>query len=328
MEEIGVGRPSTYAATISTITDRGYVVKQGSALVPTWLAFGVNRVLEDTLPDYVNYDYTANMEEDLDRISRGEVKRNNWLKDYWFGDGKKQIGLEKETDKLKKLIESRAGDDVFAVGNSGRYQIRVTSYGPFVEDKEGIPDTEGRFPRGYLPLDDDKNPIAPDLLTDELMEQSVAQGVGIANNGKVLGKNPATGFEVVAITGKYGPYFTEILPDDVPKKGKGAVKAKTASLLKDMSIETVDIDDALKVLQLPKELGINPVDQQKIVVNNGRFGPYLMKKDLDTKKYDYRSIKKTDTETAEDRMFTVTLDEAIEVYSKPKVYGRRGGRKK
>ncbi|MDR1861500.1 MAG: type I DNA topoisomerase [Candidatus Ancillula sp.] len=326
MEEIGIGRPSTYSATITTIIDRGYIQKKGQALVPTWLAFGVNRVLESTLPEYMDYDYTARMEEDLDRISRGEEKRNSWLSAFWFGTSG-HPGLEQETMKLKELIESRAGDDVFDVGESGRFQVRVTSYGAFLEDKQGVPDKDGRLPRGYIPLDEEGNQVAPDILNDESIAESIKTGVGLAENGKVLGKNPATGFDIVALSGKYGPYFTEVLPDDVPKKGKGAVKAKTGSLLKGMNLETVTLADALKVFELPRELGVNPADGEKIVVNNGRFGPYLMKKDPDTKKYDYRSIKKTDDESAEDRMFSTTLDEVIEIYSKPKVYGRRSAKR-
>jgi DNA topoisomerase-1 len=338
MEELGIGRPSTYSSTIQTIQDRGYVNKQGQALVPTWLAFGVIRVLEDTLAEYVDYDFTAKMEEDLDEIASGEVQRVAWLKRFWFGDGKENKGLETDTDTLKELIASRAGDDVFAVGESGRYQVRVTPYGPVLEDKQGELDKDERLPRGYIPVDDEGEQIAPDLLNDEIIAKSIEQGTGLAENGKQLGKNPATGYEIVAITGRYGPYFTEVLPDDVPTKGKGAVKAKTASLLKEMNIESVTLEDALKMFQLPRELGINPTDGEKIVVNNGRFGPYLMKKDPEpkidpkTKKpktaYDYRSIKKTDDETAEERMFSVTFEEAVEIYSQPKVYGRRGGGRK
>lgn len=327
MEELGIGRPSTYAATISTITNRGYVVKRGQQLIPTWLAFGVIRVLEQCLSEYVDYEFTANMEDDLDKIADGETKRNQWLHDFWFGD-EANIGLEKETDALKKLIANKEGDDVFEVGASGRYQVRMTPYGAFLEDTAGKKDEEGRFPRGYMPLDDDKIELAPDELNDELIAESIATGVGLSNTGKILGKNPDTGYEIVATAGKYGPYFTEILPEGTPTKGKGAIKAKTASLLSYMTLETVDLADALKAFQIPRELGINPGDNEKIVVNNGRFGPYLMKKDPETKKYDYRSIKKTETETAEDRMFSITFDEAVEIYSQPKVYRRRkGGRK-
>jgi DNA topoisomerase-1 len=142
-----------------------------------------------------------------------------------------------------------------------------------------------------------------------------------------LGTNPATGYPIVAVTGRYGPYFTEILPEGTPTKGKGAIKAKTASLLKTMDVNTVTLEDALKVFVLPRELGINPTDGEKIVVQNGRFGPYTMKKDQTTGKYDYRSIRKTDDEDAESRMFTITFEEAVEEYSHPKIYRRGGPRK-
>jgi DNA topoisomerase-1 len=317
MEEVGIGRPSTYAATIRTIQDRGYVKKRGQALVPTWLAFAVNDVLERSLTQYVDYQFTAQMEEDLDEIAAGKIKRNAWLKDFWFGNSNKK-GLEKDTEILKELIESKKSDDIFPIGESGRYQVHITAYGAFFEDLESTPDQDGRLARGYIDEE-----MAPDEITDEIVAESISKGVGIQNTGRKLGVNPATGFEVVATNGRYGPYFTEILPEGTPTKGKGAVKAKTASLLKDMSLDTVTLDDALKVLQLPIQLGVNPPDGEKIVVNNGRFGPYLMKKDQDTKKYDYRSIKKTETEDAEARMFTITLDEAIDIYSKPKVMRRR-----
>ena len=317
MEEVGIGRPSTYAATIRTIQDRGYVKKRGQALVPTWLAFAVNDVLERSLTQYVDYQFTAQMEEDLDEISAGKIKRNAWLKDFWFGSGDKK-GLSNDTDVLKELIEGKKSDDIFPIGESGRYQVHVTAYGAFFEDKESTPDADGRLARGYIDEE-----MAPDEINDAVVADAISRGVGIQNTGRKLGVNPATGFEVVATNGRYGPYFTEILPEGTPTKGKGAIKAKTASLLKDMSLDQVTLEDALKVLQLPRELGLNPPDGQKIVVNNGRFGPYLMKKDLETKKYDYRSIKKTETEDAEERMFTITLDEAIDVYSKPKVIRRR-----
>lgn len=330
MEKLGIGRPSTYATTIQTIQDRGYVRKVAAALIPTWLAFGVNRVLEDTLEKYVDYDFTAHMEDDLDLIAHGKLKRNSWLKEFWAGNNTdEKLGLEKDTDVLKDLIASKKSDDIIKIGKSGNFQIRVTPYGAIIEDITQT-DDEGHYKRGYAPVD-----LAPDELTDELAKDSVEKGVGIENSGRELGVNPKNGFKVVAVNGKYGPYFTEILPEGTITKGKGAVKAKTAALLKTMELETVTIEDALKVMQLPIELGINPTDEQKIVVNNGRFGPYLMKKDLEateknkaagskTIKYDFRSIKKTEDEDAESRMFSITLEEAIEIYSQPKVY-RRGG---
>jgi DNA topoisomerase-1 len=318
MEELGIGRPSTYASTIQTIQDRKYVQKRGQALVPTWLAFGVNRVLEKVLEKYVDYDFTAHMEKDLDKIALGENERTKWLQNYWFGDGKNQQGLERDTDALKEMVAAKSSDDVFPIGSSRRYQVRITPYGAFVEDLHGKPDEQGRFPRGYIPEE-----LAPDELTEQVAKEQVEIGVGVQNSGRTLGVNPETGYTVVALSGRYGPYFTEILPDDAPTTGCNKVKAKTASLLSYMSLDSVTLEDALKAFKIPRELGINPPDNEKIVVNNGRFGPYLMKKDPSTKKYDYRSIKKTDTETAEERMFTITLEDAIEEYSHEKIYARR-----
>ncbi|MDR1448154.1 MAG: type I DNA topoisomerase [Candidatus Ancillula sp.] len=318
MEELGIGRPSTYASTIQTIQDRGYITKRGQALVPTWLAFGVNRVLEETLSKYVDYDFTAHMEKDLDEIALGKNERTKWLKNYWFGDGKVAQGLEKDTNILKEVVASKLSDDVFPVGSNKQYQVRITPYGAFVEDLLGKLDEQGRFPRGYIPEE-----LAPDELTEDIAKEQIKIGVGTQNSGRTLGINPATGYTIVALSGRYGPYFTEILPDDVPKTGRNKVKAKTASLLSYMELDSVTLDDALKAFEIPRELGINPPDNEKITVNNGHFGPYLMKKDLNTKKYDYRSIKKTETETAQERMYTITLEEAIEVYSHEKVYRRR-----
>jgi DNA topoisomerase-1 len=254
----------------------------------------------------------------LDKIALGENDRTTWLKNYWFGNNLVAYGLEKDTDALKEMVAAKSSDDVFPVGVNGRYQVRITPYGAFVEDLEGKIDEQGRLPRGYIPQE-----LAPDELTEEIAAQQIEIGVGTQNAGRTLGVNPATGYTIVALSGRYGPYFTEILPEDAPKTGRNKVKAKTASLLSYMKLESVNLDDALKAFQIPRELGINPPDGEKITVNNGRFGPYLMKKDLSTKKYDYRSIKKTEVETAEERMFTITLDEAIEEYSHEKIYRRR-----
>lgn len=316
MEELGIGRPSTYASTIQTIIERKYAFKKGSALVPSWLAFGVNRVLEDTLSKYVDYSFTNSMETDLDKIALGKIKRNDVLSDFWFGDNNDNHGLEKDSAQIKELIERRASDDVIPIGKLNQYQVRITQYGAIIEDLKNL-DSNNKPKRGYVQVD-----LPPDELTDAEAKASIDKGVGVENTGRELGVNPDNNRKVIVVNGRYGPYFTEILPDGAVTKGKGAVKAKTGSLLKTMNIDTVTLDDALKVFELPKVLGINPPDGQKITVNNGRFGPYLMKMDSNTKKYDYRSIKKTELEDAESRMFTITLEEAIDEYSHPKIYRR------
>jgi DNA topoisomerase-1 len=326
MEELGIGRPSTYASIISTIQDRGYVVKRSSALIPTWLAFAVTNVLETELTRYVDYDFTANMEEDLDEIAEDHLEKVKWLSNFYFGNKYDKlersadfVGLREDVNGvLDKHKKENFSDDVFDLGNG--YQVHMYRQGAYVEKVGTKPNDNGQIARGLVPVD-----LAPDEITAELAAKIVEDG---SRKEEPLGINPATGYPIAVKVGKYGPYFTEILPTDVHTKGKGAVKPKMGSLLSYMDVDSVTIEDALKVFSLPRVLGTNPPDGEKISVQNGRFGPYMVKKDLDTKNPDYLSIRKTDTETAEERMFSVTLEEAIDEYSHPKIYRRRGARAK
>ncbi|HLS74386.1 MAG TPA: type I DNA topoisomerase [Actinomycetaceae bacterium] len=289
MEERGIGRPSTYAATISVITDRGYVDRRGQALVPTWLAFSVVRLLEENLPRLVDYDFTASMESDLDEIAAGQEDRVEWLSRFYRGDGEGQ-GLRAQVENLGD-IDARAVNSI-DIGEG--ITLRVGRYGPYVE-------TAGDDAKRASVPDD----IAPDELTvakaRELLEASAA-------DGRELGTDPETGHTIVAKTGRFGPYVTEVLPEEeAPAKGKKKVKPRTASLFKTMQLETVTLEDALRLLSLPRVVGTDPESGEEITAQNGRYGPYL-KKGTDS-----RSLPE-----GEEQIFEVTLEEALELYKQPK----------
>ncbi|MBZ2197294.1 type I DNA topoisomerase [Occultella gossypii] len=298
LEERGIGRPSTYAATIGVITDRGYVLRRGQALVPSWLAFSVVRLLEEHFPRLVDYDFTAAMESDLDRIAAGEADRVDWLAGFYFGrDGVE--GLKHQVEDLGE-IDAREINSI-SVGED--IVLRVGRYGPYIEApplEEG-----GEARRASVPED-----IAPDELTLAKAKELFEAG---GDGDRELGTDPESGHQIVARSGRYGPYVTEILPEpddaEAPKKGaKKAVKAKprTSSLFKDMDLNTVDLDSALKLLSLPRVVGKDPESGDEITAQNGRYGPYL-KKGTDS-----RSL------ASEDQIFDVTLEQALEIYAQPK----------
>lgn len=311
MEELGIGRPSTYASIIKTLLDRGYVFKNGAALTPRWLSFAIIKLLEKDLTKYVDYDFTAKMEVDLDAIASGSADKLSSMNEFYFGDD----GLKKNVEEvLTKQKNEEFDEDIFELPQTD-YQVHLYRANAYVEKVEKMENK----PKGRIPDD-----LPPDEITEEIANKLVEDS---KKADEPLGVNPETGYPIIIKTGKYGPFFTELLPEGVPTKGKGAVKPKMASLLKTWNPQTVTIEDALKVFRLPIKLGVNPSDGQEISVNNGMFGPYFMKKDLESDKIDYRSIKKTDDQTAEERMFEVTLEDAIEIYSQPKVTrARRGGR--
>ena len=297
MEELGIGRPSTYAATISTITDRGYVDRRGQALVPTWTAFSVVRLLEENLPELVDYDFTADMETELDRIAAGEERRIEYLTRFWKGQ-EGRLGLEGQVESLGD-IDAKA---VNSIDLGEGVVLRVGRYGPYVqEEREGAEARNASVP----------DSIAPDELTPakarELLDKS-------SFDGRELGVDPETGRKVLAKAGRFGPYVT-----DVPKEGEVALtptgrpskkppKPRTASLLSSMALESVTLEDALKLLSLPRAVGDD--GDETIFAHNGRYGPYL------TRGKDSRSL------ASEDEIFTVTLDQAKELFAQPKQ--RRG----
>ncbi|MEV6961397.1 type I DNA topoisomerase [Streptomyces sp. NPDC051207] len=308
LEEREIGRPSTYASIIGTILDRGYVFKKGTALVPSFLSFAVVNLLEKHFGRLVDYDFTARMEDDLDRIARGEAQAVPWLKRFYFGEGPDQGGGAADAGNgdgdhlggLKELVTDLGAIDArevssFPVGNG--IVLRVGRYGPYIE--RGEKDTE-QHQRADIPDD-----LAPDELTVELAEELLAKPSGDYE----LGTDPQTGHTIVAKDGRYGPYVTEILPEGTPKTGKNAVKPRTASLFKSMSLDTVTLEDALKLMSLPRVVGTD-ADGQEITAQNGRYGPYL-KKGTDS-----RSLQ------SEDQLFTITLEEALAIYAQPKQRGR------
>ncbi|KGA10920.1 MAG: DNA topoisomerase I, partial [actinobacterium acAMD-2] len=291
LEERGIGRPSTYASIMGTILDRGYVNKRGSALVPTFLAFAVTRLLEDHFAHLVDYNFTASMEDGLDEIASGNADMKQWLSRFYFG-GDDLVGLKTLTGDLGE-IDAR-DNSTFAVGDpSLGINLRVGKFGPYLER-----DADGELQRANVPMD-----LAPDELTVEKAEELFA----IPSGERELGEHPEWGVSIVAKSGRYGAYVTEVLPEGSPK----TLKPRTASLFASMNLDTVTLDDALRLLSLPRVVGVDPSDEQEITVQNGRYGPYL-KKGTDSR-----------TIASEDLIFAITLDEALAIYAQPKQRGRR-----
>ena len=287
LEELEIGRPSTYASIIRTITARDYVFKKGSALVPTWLAFAVTRLLEEHFSELVDYDFTAQLEDQLDEIAAGRAKRLRVLSDFYRGpDGDAHQGLETLVTELGD-IDARALS-TFPLGDSG-IDVRVGRYGTYVEASDGR--------RANVPED-----TPPDELTVALAEELLSRPL---DEERQLGTDEASGNLIVAKNGRFGPYVTEVLPEDAPK----SAKARTGSLFKSMSIDSIDLEAALKLMSLPRVVGTDP-DGVEITAQNGRYGPYL-KRGTDS-----RSL------TSEEQIFDITLDEALAIYAQPKTRGR------
>ncbi|SCX34142.1 type I DNA topoisomerase [Mycolicibacterium fluoranthenivorans] len=337
LEDLGIGRPSTYSSIIKTIQDRGYVHKKGSALVPSWVAFAVIGLLEQHFGRLVDYDFTAAMEDELDEIASGNERRTNWLNNFYFGGEHGVDGSIARAGGLKHLVGGNLeGIDARVVNSiklfddaEGRaINVRVGRNGPYLErmivDPES-PDGELKPQRANL-----KDELTPDELTLELAEKLFAT----PQEGRSLGVDPETGHEILAKDGRFGPYVTEVLPEPpeggsaatggkgkedpedgvTAKKGKKPTgpKPRTGSLLRSMDLETVTLEDALRLLSLPRVVGVDPASGEEITAQNGRYGPYL-KRGTDS-----RSL------ATEEQMFTVTLDEALKIYAEPKRRGRQG----
>jgi DNA topoisomerase-1 len=282
LEEQGIGRPSTYAAIISTILSKGYVVKRGSALVPEWIAFTVTRFLEENFGDLVDYEFTAKMEEDLDRIAVGELDRSSWLKNFYFAEA-----------GLKNTVESLGESDPRTINSfeiAEGIQLRTGKYGPYLEVIEGDERKIVNIPEGLTP--------------DELTHEKAVELINTpAAEDRVLGKEPESGLDIIVKDGRYGAYVTLV--------DEGNPKPKTASLFKTMSVTTVSLEEALKLLSLPRVLGTDPESGAEITAQNGKYGPYL-KRGTDS-----RSL------TSEEQIFELSLEEAIEIYKQPKYGARR-----
>ena len=290
LEELGIGRPSTYASIMSTILDRGYVWKKGSSLVPSFTAFAVIRLLEEHFSALVDYDFTANMENVLDMIAGGEIDRVQQLEAFWRG-GQSVNG---EFPGIKRLTEDLGSIDARGIAtfpiNGSDASLRVGRYGAYVERGEE---------RANIPVG-----LAPDELTAQKAEELLAEPSG----DRELGSDPETGNVIVAKSGRYGPYVSEVLPEGSPK----SAKPRTASLFSDMKPSTVTLEEALKLLSLPRIVGVDPSDGEEIKSQNGRYGPYL------TKGTDSRSLE------SEEQIFSVTLEQALALFAQPKQRRGRG----
>ena len=329
LEELGIGRPSTYSSIIKTIQDRGYVYKKGSALVPSWVAFAVTGLLEQHFGRLVDYDFTAAMEDELDAIASGQERRTDWLNNFYFGGEhgvpdsvaragglKKLVGVNIEGIDAREVNSIKVFDDAH-----GRpVHVRVGRNGPYLERM--VPGDDGEPTPQRANLNDS---LTPDELTLELAEEMFATPQG----GRSLGVDPDTGHEIVAKDGRYGPYVTEVLPalpdldaggDGGDEGGAPAKKAKkptgpkprTGSLLRTMDLQTVTLEDALRLLSLPRVVGVDPSSGEEITAQNGRYGPYL-KRGTDS-----RSL------ATEEQMFDITLQDALTIYAEPKRRGRQG----
>jgi DNA topoisomerase-1 len=282
MEELGVGRPSTYASIMQTIQDRGYVWKKGAALVPTWTAFAVVGLLESYFARLVDYGFTASVENDLDDIANGERSRVDWLRRFYFGaDDATESHRISAQGGLKRLIESRLEE----IDARGVNSIPLDGTGAVVR--------VGRF-GPYLQRDEDRASLPEDLAPDELTPAKVEELLSAPSGDIELG-TAADGREITARSGRYGPYVTD--------------GEKSASLFKTMALDTVTLEQAERLLTLPRTLG--QLDGEDVTAQNGRYGPYIKKGS------DSRSLE------SEDQLFTVTLDDAAALLAQPKQRGRR-----
>ena len=294
LEELGVGRPSTYAAIMNTIQDRGYVWKRGAAMIPTFTAFSVVRLLEQHFPDLVDYTFTARMEDDLDNIATGDERPQPWLRRFYFGDDAPAAGPQADdrTPGLKEMVSDRLGSidarqvnsvAIGADGNGADVVARVGRFGPYVE----------RGPqRATLP---------GELPPDELTVDRALELIDAPNDDRVLGDDPATGLPVTARAGRFGPYVQIGAAKDA-----GAKKPRTASLLQSMTLDSIDLADALRLLSLPRTVGADPADGAPITAHNGRYGPYIQKGS------DSRSLE------SESLLFSITLEECLALLAQPK----------
>jgi DNA topoisomerase-1 len=299
LEELGIGRPSTYASIMQTIQDRGYVWKKGNSLVPSFIAFAVVNLLEQHFAQLVDYDFTASLEEELDEIAGGSLQRVDWLTEFYFGGQGRHSGGIAESGGLKQIVGQRL-EEIDARGVNS-IPLRATT-----PDGKPVVARVGRY-GPYLQAGGDDGArvsIPEDLAPDELTTEKVLELLEAPSGDRELGTDPESGHPVVVKAGRYGPYVTTVVPEgskDAPR---------TASLFASMTPETLTLDEALKLLTLPRTVGAAP-DGEEIQALNGRYGPYI-KKGTDS-----RSLE------SEEKLFTVTLDEALAIFAQPKQRGRR-----
>ncbi|HZB41818.1 MAG TPA: topoisomerase C-terminal repeat-containing protein, partial [Ilumatobacter sp.] len=293
LEELGIGRPSTWASIIQTIQDRGYVWKKGQALVPTWTAFAVVGLLEKHFDDLVDYEHTAKIEEDLDDIAAGSQHKDEWLRRFYFGDDADLPGLRRLVEDNLDQIDA-AAINTFPLGadpNGEEIVVKPGKYGPYVK-------------RG-----DDTAGVPEDLPPDELTVEKALELLAMPKSDEPIGE--LDGYPVYAKNGRYGPYVQWGDPDRIPP---GLDKPKMASLFKTMTLDRVTVEDAERLLQLPRSLGADPADGKEIVANNGRYGPYIVKEK------DFRTLD------SEEQLLSITLDQASKIFQLPKVFKRGAAR--
>src|SRR3984885_1790515 len=324
MEELGVGRPSTYASVIATILDRGYVWKKGTALVPSFTAFAVVGLLERYFGNLVDYGFTAGMEDDLDEIASGREEALPWLTRFYFGTS----GPTPEPGNGAAAAGSGGSDGAGANGATtangataangkamglkasvaahlGEIDAREINSIPIGEGADGVPIVArvGRY-GPYLQRGDDRASLPDDMAPDELTVPRAEELLAAPSHDRVLGTDPESGLDVQVKAGRFGPYV------QVGEAGDGAAKPRTASLFSTMDPATLTFEQALELLRIPRNVGKDPESGDEVVAHNGKFGPYL-KKGSDT-----RSL------TSEDQLLTVTLEEAQALFAQPKQ--RRG----
>ncbi|MEQ8843028.1 MAG: type I DNA topoisomerase [Acidimicrobiales bacterium] len=296
LEELGVGRPSTYASIIETIQNRGYVWKKGSALVPSFTAFSVVNVMEGHFPNLVDYAFTAKMEDDLDKIASGTEFTEPWLTRFYFGEGGEdgEPGLKEKVSNRLPDIDARLVNTIpLGMTDDGQPVVaRVGKFGPYVQKG----DSENKDENDTASIPDD---IPPDELTLDKAMEYLSQ----PKEGRVLGQDPETGMDIYAKAGRFGPYVQVGNFEDFDGTDE---KPKTASLFQTMTLEGVTYEDALKLLSLPRTVGADPADGEVITVQNGRYGPYLKKGK------DSRSLQ------TEEQMLTITLEECLKILAEPK----------
>ena len=290
LEEKEIGRPSTYASIIRTVLDRGYAYKRGTALVPTWTAFATTRLLEEHFTSLVDYDFTARMEDELDSVAKGQIARVDVLTEFWTGD-EGFPGLQPLVSALPDIDARRISTFPLDGGTEqGGVDVRVGRYGTYVEDAEAR--------RGDVPAD-----LPPDELTTERARELIETK---ATGDRELGAHPDTGRTIEVKVGRYGPYVSEVLEDDAPKKAK----PKRASLFKSMSPDTVTLDEAVLLLSLPRVVAVK--DDVEVTAQNGRFGPYL------------KAGSETRSLPSEESLLTISEAEAMELLAQPKQRRGRG----
>jgi len=300
LEELGVGRPSTYASIISTILGRGYVWKKGSALVPSFTAFSVVNVMEGHFPNLVDYAFTARMEDDLDQIAAGSKEAQPWLHGFYFGEADSDDpGLKEKVSNRLPDIDARMVNTIpLGMSEDGKPVVaRVGRYGPYVQ----MGDSEVADENQTASIPDDIPP-------DELSLEKAIEYLSIPKEGRIVGLHPEHGLEIYAKEGRFGPYLQVGTHEDWEERGEE--KPPSASLFKTMKVESVTLEDALQLLSLPRTVGADPADGEVITVQNGRYGPYLKKGS------DSRSLE------TEEQLLSISLDECLKILAEPK--RRRG----